>query len=301
MTILTSFDCFNSLWRKNGNNYSVYRPRKWNTFKTESHARKYCVSVCAAFNILLQFFIESVCNMCLTHSKGCVSAGHEEKLRSLRFVSLSQLRNFIYTHAQTHTARLCSWIALKKKLGHAQRFVRLICHSALVTCQGGDSEGAELRKEKRGKEKWVSDTAAWRFSVCLCVCLATSGIQDGKTSHCALCSVTLCSNYKKKTKTKGEEKWLINGFSEIASEADHMCYILKNDLENTEGLWVSLLMSCSSNLWVGPSVDWSHSTKLFQMFFFFFFSPCLVWCSVVFIPKEAIQKKEKESNPSCIQ
>lgn len=190
-------------------------------------------------------------------------------------------------------ARLCSWIAFKKKLGHAQRFVRLICHSALVTCQGGDSEGAELRKEKRGKEKWVSDTAACRFSVCLCVCLATSGIQDGKTSHCALCSVTLCSNYKKKTKTKGEEKWLINGFSEIASEADHMCYILKNDLENTEGLWVSLLMSCSSNLWVGPSVDWSHSTKLFQMFFFFFFSPCLVWCSVVFIRKQFKKKKKK--------
>lgn len=140
--------------------------------------------------------------MCLTHSKGCVSAGHEEKLRSLRFVSLSQLRNFIYTHAQTHTLVLLNSFLKKKKLGHAQRFVRLICHSALVTCQGGDSEGAELRKEKRGKEKWVS---ACRFSVCLCVCLATSGIQDGKTSHCALCSVKLCSNYKKKQKQRGKK------------------------------------------------------------------------------------------------
>lgn len=66
----------------------------------------------------IQFFIESVCNMCLTHSKGCVSAGHEEKLRSLRFVSLSQLRNFIYTHAQTHTGMLVLLNSFfKKKLG----------------------------------------------------------------------------------------------------------------------------------------------------------------------------------------
>lgn len=51
-------------------------------------------------------------------------------------------------------------------------------------------------------------------------------------------NVTLCPVFcetlfklQEKTKTKGEEKWLINGFSEIASEADHMCYILKNELE----------------------------------------------------------------------
>lgn len=53
--------------------------------------------------------------MCLTHSKGCVSAGHEEKLRSLRFVSLSQLRNFIYTHAQTHTGTLVLLNSFLKK------------------------------------------------------------------------------------------------------------------------------------------------------------------------------------------
>lgn len=210
MTILTSFDCFNSLWRKNGNNYSVYRPRKWNTFKTESHARKYCVSVCAAFNILLQFFIESVCNMCLTHSKGCVSAGHEEKLRSLRFVSLSQLRNFIYTHAQTHTGTLVllnSFLKKKKeKIGTRTK----VCQAYMPQCAGNLPRRWQRRSRAEKGEKGEREVGVRHGSLqifCVSVCVFGNKWYP-RWKNVTLCPVFCDTLFKlqEKNKNKGGRK-----------------------------------------------------------------------------------------------